>query len=109
MNQHREAVRAKWRNLVSEQQESGQRVSAFCLSSGLPRRQFYYWKKQLRGTAGPQFVELQVARPYPKQKHSRSMPAATIEVRLSNGRSVMVAPEFDANHLRSLLAVVESV
>lgn len=109
MNQHREAVRAKWRNLVSEQEESGQRVTAFCLGRGLPRRQFYYWKKQLRGTASSQFVELQVARPYPKQKHSRSMRAATIEVRLSNGRSLMVAPEFDASHLRSLLAVVESV
>jgi hypothetical protein len=102
---HREEVRAKWRNLVSEQQESGQRVAAFCLRRGLPRRQFYYWKKQLRTTASPQFVELQVA----KQKHSCSMPAATIEVRLSNGRSLMVAPEFDASHLRALLTVVESV
>jgi transposase-like protein len=105
---HREEVRAKWRNLVSEQEESGQRVAAFCLGRGLARRQFYYWKKQLRRTASPQFVELQVARPYPKQKHSRSLPAATIEVRLSNGRSLMVAPEFDASHLRALLAVVES-
>jgi hypothetical protein len=106
---HREEVRAKWRNLISEQEESGQKVTAFCLERGLPRRQFYYWKKQLRRIASPQFVELQVARPYPKQKHSRSLPAATIEVRLSNGRSLMVAPEFDASHLRTLLAVVESV
>src|SRR5215469_3723616 len=108
MNQ-REEVRARWRNLVSEQEESGQRVAAFCLGRGLPRRQFYYWKKRLRGTASPQFVELQVAKPYPKQKYSCSMSAATIEVRLSNGRSLMVPPEFDASHLRSLLAVVESV
>src|SRR5262244_2540672 len=106
MNQ-REEVRARWRNLVSEQEESGERVAAFCLGRGLPRRQFYYWKKQLRRTASPQFVELQVARRHPKQKHSGSMPTATIEVRLSNGRSLMVAPEFDASHLRALLAVVE--
>ncbi len=105
----REEVRAKWRNLISEQEESGQRVAAFCLGRGLPRRQFYYWKKRLRRAASPQFVELQVARPFPKQKHSRSMPAATIEVRLSNGRSLMVAPGFGASHLRALLAVVESV
>jgi hypothetical protein len=65
-------------------------------------------EKRLRTTASPQFVELQVARPYPKLKHSL-MPAATIEIRLSKGRSLMVAPEFDTNHLRSLLAVVESV
>jgi hypothetical protein len=104
----REAVRAKWRNLVSEQEESGQRVGAFCLGRGLQRRQFCYWKKRLRRTATPQFVELQVARAYPKEKHSCSMPAATIEVWLSNGRSLMVGPEFDASHLRALLAVVES-
>src|SRR5271165_669854 len=33
---------------------------------------------------------------------------SAIEVRLSNGRSLIVAPEFDASHLRALLAVVES-
>jgi hypothetical protein len=108
MNQHREEVWAKWRNLVSEQEESGQGVGAFCLARGLPRRQFYYWKKQLRMTASPQFIELQVAKRCRQQKQLRSMPATTIEVRLSNGRSLMVAPEFDASHLRALLAVVES-
>src|SRR5215469_7044016 len=106
--QHREEVRARWRNLVSEQEESGQGVAAFCLGRGLTPRQFYYWKKRLRRTTSGQFVELQVARPLPKQKHSGSMPAAAIEVRLSNGRSLMVAPEFDASHLRAVLAVVES-
>ena len=54
--------------------------------------------------ASGEFVEVQVAKPQP----FRSMPATTIEVRLSNGRSVMVAPEFDASHLRAVLAVVES-
>lgn len=108
MNQPREEVRAKWRNLVSEQEESGQGVGAFCVARGLARRQFYYWKKQLRGTASRQFIELQVAKPYRQQKQWRSMSATTIEVRLSNGRSLMVAPEFDASHLRALLAVVES-
>jgi hypothetical protein len=39
---------------------------------------------------------------------SRSAPGSTIEVRLHNGRSLMVAEEFDARHLRALLAVVES-
>jgi len=32
----------------------------------------------------------------------------TIEVRLKNGRSLMVAAGFDSRHLRTLLAVVES-
>jgi hypothetical protein len=34
--------------------------------------------------------------------------STSIEVRLRNGRSLMVAANFDARHLRALLAVVES-
>ena len=83
-------------------------MGAFCLGRGLPRRQFYYWKKQLRRIASGEFVEVRVARPQAKQQQLRSMPATTIEVRLSNGRSLIVAAEFDASHLRAVLAVVES-
>ena len=35
--------------------------------------------------------------------------STTIEVRLKNGRSLIVAARFDAGHLRALLAVVESM
>lgn len=98
----------KWRSLVSEQEESGQSVAAFCSARELPESQFYYWKKRLREVATPQFVEVQVAKPHLRPKPSRSALGSTIEVRLSNGRSLMVAPEFDASHLRALLAVVES-
>ena len=31
-----------------------------------------------------------------------------IEIRLQNGRSLMVRPGFDAEHVRALLAVVET-
>jgi hypothetical protein len=31
-----------------------------------------------------------------------------VEVRLQNGRSLLVGPGFDAQHVRALLAVVES-
>ena len=98
----------KWRSLVSEQEESGQSVAAFCRVRGLPVSHFYYWKKRLREVATPPFVEVQVAKPHLRSRHSRSALGPTIEVRLSNGRSLIVAPEFDASHLRALLAVVES-
>jgi hypothetical protein len=42
------------------------------------------------------------------QRRSRAALGSTIEVRLRNGRSLMVAPEFNAIHLRALLAVLES-
>ena len=98
----------KWRSLVSKQEESGQSVAAFCRARELPESLFYYWKKRLREVATPAFVEVQVAQPDLSPRRSGSAVGATIEVRLSNGRSLIVAPEFDASHLRALLAVVES-
>ena len=70
---------------------------------------FYYWKKRLREAAVPQFVEVQVGKSQLLgPKHSRSAPESTIEVRLSNGRSLIVPPEFEASHLRALVVLVES-
>jgi transposase-like protein len=97
----------KWRSLVSEQAESGQSVAAFCRARGQSESLFYYWKKRLREGATPPFVEVQVAEPQLGPRHCGSAAGATIEVRLRNGRSLIVAPEFDASHLRALLAVVE--
>jgi hypothetical protein len=68
---------------------------------------FYYWKKRLREAAARQFVEVQVGNSQLRPKHSRSALESTIEVRLSNGRSLIVPPEFKASHLRALLMVVE--
>ena len=98
----------KWRSLLSEQEESGQSVAGFCRAREVTESQFYYWKKRLREAATPPFVEVPVAQPQLSPRVCRSAVGATIEVRLSNGRSLMVAPEFDASHLRALLAVVES-
>jgi transposase-like protein len=100
--------RVKWRNLIAEQKESGQSAAAFCRTRGLREALFYYWKKQLQEVARSQFVEMQVAKPDLRQRHSGPAPGLPIEVRLHNGRSLMVAPEFNAGHLRALLAVLES-
>lgn len=98
----------KWRSLIAEQKESGQSAAAFCRTRGLREALFYYWKKQLQEVAQPQFVEVQVAKPDSSQRHSHAALGSTIEVRLRTGRSLMVAPEFNAGHLRALLAVLES-
>jgi hypothetical protein len=39
---------------------------------------------------------------------ARGLGSPTIEMRLKNGRSLLVAAGFDARHLRALLATVES-
>jgi hypothetical protein len=96
----------KWRSLVSEQEESGQSVAAFCRSREIPKSQFYFWKRRLQQAARPPFVEVRVARA--EGRDSGSVPGSTIEVRLRNGRSLLVGPGFDASQVRALLAVVES-
>jgi transposase-like protein len=98
----------KWRSLIAEQKESGQSAAAFCRTRGVREALFYYWKKQLQEVATSQFVEVQVAKPKVSQRHSGAALGTIIEVRLQNGRSLMVAPEFNASHLRALLAVLES-
>ena len=110
MNQRREQAWAKWRDLVSEQEQSGQSVAAFCRDRELAGSQFIYWKRRLREAGGAPFVELQLAQPGAEARvQARALGSCTsIEVRLRNGRSLMVAASFDARHLRALLAVVES-
>lgn len=98
----------KWRSLIAEQKESGQSAAAFCRTRGLREALFYYWKKRLQEVAGSQFVEVRVAKPDLSERASRAALGSTIEVRLHNGRRLMVAPEFDASHLRALLTVLES-
>ena len=61
------------------------------------------WKKRLRENTTARFVEVQVAE-FPADVVGDSR----IEVRLQNGRSLMVGRGFDAEHVRGLLAVVEA-
>jgi transposase-like protein len=104
----------KWQKVVCEQGRSGQSVAAFCRERGVCAPQFFAWKKRLRQTATPrqpqgneaaQFVEVKLAAAGPE---ARAACGTAIEVRLQNGRSLLVGPGFDAQHLRALLAVVET-
>jgi transposase-like protein len=90
----------KWRRLVREHARSGQTVMAFCRKRGLCRPYFFTWKKRLQEDTQAKFLEVQV---------TEGAPAGdAVEIRLQNGRSLMVRPGFDAEHVRALLAVVEA-
>lgn len=78
-------------------------MAAFCLERGLRDSQFFAWKKRLRN-AEAQFVEV---RPAAEPVQSSAAGKHAIEVRLAGGRSLVVAPGFDASHLRALLSVLE--
>jgi len=93
----------KWRGLVSEQAGSGQTVKAFCRERGLCRPYFFVWKKRLEKDRPAKFLEVRVTEHKPSATDDSS-----VEIRLRNGRSLMVRPGFDAGHVRALLAVVEA-
>jgi hypothetical protein len=93
----------KWRRLVSEQARSGQTITAFCRERALCRPYFFVWKKRLRKSTTGKFLEVQVQEPAPSAADD-----PRVEVRLKNGRSLVVGRGFDAGHLRALLAVVEA-
>ena len=93
----------KWRGLISEQLRSEKSVAAFCREQRLRASHFYWWKKRLRENTAARFVEVRVA------ESPANLPGdSRIEVRLQNGRSLMVGREFDPEHVRGLLAVVEA-
>jgi hypothetical protein len=100
-------TKAKWRALVSEQDESGLSVAAFCNQRGLRAWQFYEWKKRVKEPETASFVEVQVAAPVEPER-SVGERSQAIEVRLRTGRSLIVTPGFSVGHLRALLTVLES-
>ena len=105
MQERRREMWAKWRGLISEQSGSGQTIVAFCRERGLTTSQFYTWRKRLRATGAEQFLEVQVvkapARPIPSNR-------GAIEIRLAEGRRILVEPGFDAEHLRAVVAALEA-
>ena len=102
MTKRGKKARAKWRRLISEQARSGQTVTAFCRERSLCRPYFFVWKKRLREDTAVKFLEVQLTEAGPKADGD-----SRIEIRLQNGRSLLVGRGFDAEHVRALLAVVE--
>jgi transposase len=93
----------QWRQWITEWRTSGLSVRAFCDRRGLATPSFYHWRRVLQRRAAEKaaFVPVQVV--------AEAMPAlaTALEVVLTDGRVVRVAPGFDAATLRKLLAVLE--
>src|SRR5262245_11341614 len=93
----------QWRRWISQWRASGLSVRAFCDRHGLATPSFYHWRRvlQRRAVERSAFVPVQVvADAVPTQ-------ASALEVVLMDGRTVRIAPGFDAATLRQLLAVLE--
>ena len=94
----------QWRQWIAEWRASGLSVQAFCARHDLAPARFYHWRRVLERRAAEEpaaFVPVRVvADAVPAQ-------ASALEVVLTDGRVVRVAPGFDAATLRQLLAVLE--
>jgi hypothetical protein len=106
MRQRRAEAWEKWRGVISEQRESGQRAAVFCRARGLSPRHFYAWKSRLRQAETAKFIEVEV-RPGKASRAPSEAGAKAIEIRLQRGLSLFVAPGFEASHLRALLSELE--
>jgi hypothetical protein len=96
----------QWRHRIDQWRTSGLSVRAFCARHGLATASFYNWRRVLQRRASveqPAFVPVQVV--------TAAVPteASALEVVLSDGRVVRVAPGFDVTTLRQLLAVLEGL
>jgi hypothetical protein len=98
-----ERKEGQWRRWIGDWQASGLSARAFCERRGLTVARLYAWRRVLerRDAEKAAFVPVQVvADTVPAQ-------ASALEVVLADGRTVRVAPGFDAATLRQLLAVLE--
>ena len=93
----------QWRRWMSEWRSSGLSVQAFCTRHRLNTASFYAWRRTLQRRTAEQtaFLPVQVV------ADATPAPASALEVVLADGRTVRVAPGFDAATLRQLLAVLQ--
>lgn len=99
---------ARWREIVRAQAESGLSVAAYCRRTRVPQSSFYAWRRKLRDTTT--FAEVRVVAPSgaPRGAGHVSASDGAFEVRLPNGRGVLVHPGFDRQTLLDLVATLEA-
>jgi len=124
-DKHREA---HWRRIVREHGRSGLTIREYCRQGKLRETAFHFWRSELhrreverrraeqeqrrqpthrarrrQADAAPAFVAVRV------EKHSAVAGGWRIEIELSGGRRVHVAPPVDRQALTDVLAVLEGL
>ena len=93
----------QWRRWIGEWRASGLTARAFCERRSLGEANFYAWRRVLdQRKAEAAFVPVRIVPDEPAVR-----PGGGFDVVLASGRTVRVAPGFDAATLRRLLAVLE--
>ena len=97
----------KWRAQLAAFRMSGLTRRAFCERRQLPLSSFYHWQQRL----GVELGEFEAASP----TIARLIPVevlpsieARYEVRLTNGRQIILSNSFDTGAVRALIDVLEA-
>ena len=93
----------QWRRWIELWRASGLTIRAFCARHRLATHNFYAWRRTLeqRGIDQGLFVPVQVVADTPP------VTTTTLEVVVTEGLTVRVAPGFDPPTLRQLLALLQ--
>jgi len=98
---HKRAISGEqWRTIIAAQPASGLSIAAYCRQRRVSEASFFAWRRKLRRDTA-HFAEVRIA-PEPPPESSG------VEVRLSNGRCVLVRAGFDRQTLLDLLATLEA-
>ncbi len=93
-----------WRQVIRDQAASGLSISAFCREREVSPASFFSWRRKLaaggRKEVAGKFIPIELAPPASLARQP------SFEVALPNGLRIHVPPQFDADALRALLAVL---
>jgi transposase-like protein len=88
-----------WRQLITEQEQSGLSVRAFCQQHRTSEYSFYQWRKRLNDQLPVKFALVETTRGTPAL-------GCGVEVLLSSGERLRIEPGTDVATLRLVLSVL---
>jgi len=103
----RKTAADRWRRILRQQQASGLTVAAFCRQAEVSQPSFYSWRRKLRSEVTFAEVKVSGATP-PKAVDVSTAETSGIELRLPDGRCVVVRSGFDRQALLDLLHILET-
>jgi transposase-like protein len=99
MSKTQERRRRLWRKLIAQQERSGLSVRAFCQQHRISEHSFYQWRKRLAEQLPMKFALVET-------RHNAPAAVAAVEVVLTSGERVRIAPGVEACTLRLVLSVL---
>jgi|HubBroStandDraft_4_1064222.scaffolds.fasta_scaffold2073935_1 transposase-like protein len=99
MSRTQEERRQGWHKLITQQEQTGLSVRAFCEQHGISEHSFYQWRKRLREWAPMKFALVDRGRAAP-------VPVAAVEVMLTTGERLRIAPGIEESTLRLVLSAL---